>query len=669
MNVLISRLGIAGRISAIVAILLVMAGSLGYLGYGGMSHYEERVHDLLRASERAIIGEEINGLVYAAVMDSRGVYHARDIAEAKKFGDGLLKFLKQIDAKVNKWESLVDPARRQEFIQLKAVVAEFIRFRTELVRLGVEVGPAAADAYGNNDANRKNRQALNVQLEKMVAIAHADTEATEESLDRFYDERSTVMIAAAVAGLLLSALVAGLLSLFTLIRPLGRLNASMRRLAEGDLDVEVPCRSYRDQIGEMAGAVMVFKEHALTNAQLTREQERMRDKAAAERMEALRHMAETIETETGAAVSAVAERTSELTDNATRMAQSAQAVGANSQNVASAATQALANAQAVASASEELSASIREIAQQINSARNVTAGAVGASEQAQVTILKLSDAVGQISAVTKLISDIAAQTNLLALNATIEAARAGEAGRGFAVVAAEVKSLASQTAKATDEIAHQIASVQEATGRAVGAVSEITSSIRSVEDVSTAVAAAIEQQSATTSEIARNVNETSTAAREVAQRINEVSDEARSTHERAGMVSKVSGEVADSIAALRQAVIRAVRTSTSEVDRRSSPRYPVNRSGSLRHGGRNLPMQVLDCSRSGALLGGNAEVHAGDRIELSIEGFPAVLPGIVRGVSAAGIHLKFELTAEQHEKTAPAFDRLFAGFTSLKLAA
>jgi methyl-accepting chemotaxis protein len=671
MTATFSRLGIAGRIFAIVFMLLTLAGGLGFLGYGGMAHYEDRVHDLLSASERAQVGEEVNGLVYAVVMESRGVYHAKDTAEAKKFGDGQVKFLRKIEARVKDWEALMPPERKGEFDALKGVLGEFVRFRVELARLGAEEGPAAADAWGNNDSNRKNRQALNAELEKVVARAHADVAQVEQALNDFYETRIIYMLIAAAAGVVLCAAIAFLMAHFTIVAPLSRLTWSMRELSAGKLDARVPCAEFRDQIGEMSAALSVFKDQALQNVALTAEQERLRERAAQDRSEALHRMAETIERETGTAVALVAEKTVELADNATRMASSAEAVGANSQSVASAASQALANAQTVASASEELSASISEIAQQITQARQVTAGAVGASEEAQKVISELSDAVKQISVVTQLITEIAGQTNLLALNATIEAARAGEAGRGFAVVAAEVKSLATQTAKATEEIGTQIGAVEQATGRAVSAVQQITRSIRSVEDVSVSVASAIEEQSATTNEIARNVNETSSAAQEVAQRINEVSEEARSTGDRAAKVSHVSTEVADSIAALRQAVIRAVRTSTAEVDRRASPRFAINRPAMLRHGGRMLDVRVLDCSRGGALLGGEGHefVHAGDRIELQITGFPATLPGLVRSVSDTGIHLKFELSDELLEKLRVPFDQLFAGHSSLKLAA
>ncbi|WP_448189464.1 methyl-accepting chemotaxis protein [Azospirillum sp. sgz301742] len=525
---------------------------------------------------------------------------------------------------------------------------------------------AARAAYAEVAAAYHAHRAVVDDLVKGAERFNTATETDAAARETLF--MTIVWVASAVV---LTLLVAGVLGIARgVIRPVIAMTDVMKTLAGGDLTVAIPSAERNDEVGAMAGAIAVFKRNALEAEHLRRQQEEDRARAERDKRTALMHMAETVEREATAAVENVATHTGRMASNATDMAASAGAVSTNSQNVAAAAAQALANAQTVASATEQLTASIREIAGQIGNATDITGKAVAASGHAEQTMLQLVDAVNRISEVTSLINDIAGQTNLLALNATIEAARAGEMGKGFAVVASEVKNLANQTAKATDEIASQITEIQSTTAETVEAVRAITSAIRNVEAVSTTIATAIDQQGSATNEIARNVAQTSTAAQEVATRIAQVSDEASVTGERATQVNSLSGLVAQSIDQLRHVVIEAVRTATPEVNRRASPRYALNRPGTLSVAGRSCPVTVENASEGGAQVSGAvAGLSAGNAVQLAVQGIDRIIPAVVKGVEDGHVHLTFTLPAADTPAFADAFRRLVAGLRPMDRAA
>ncbi len=433
-------------------------------------------------------------------------------------------------------------------------------------------------------------------------------------------------------------------------------------LADGELGVDIPSRARRDEVGEMARALQIFKDNAIESQRLRAAQEEERQQGQREKLAALQRMAEAVERETRAAVEKVADQTRQMAGNADSMVDSANAVTRSAEDVVTAADKALANAQTVSAASEQLLGSITLIEDQVSTATTVTHQAVAAVESANVTIGQLSESVVRIDEVAQLIQAIAAQTNLLALNATIEAARAGEAGKGFAVVATEVKNLAAQTAKSTDEITRQIIEIQARTNGAVEAMGTITKAIGDVDSISTSIASAIQQQSAATSAITRSVQETSEAATAVTKRIAQVSAEANSTGQRASEVSAMSSEVAGAMDALETVLIRTVRR-TKDIDRRMTPRYPVENECQVTIDGQTVAGHLNDFSLGGANVAvGETKATSGERIALKIAGITPEIPAVVKSKQHGNLHVAFA----DDERTRPEFTREFTRLTEGK---
>ncbi|MDR3441252.1 cache domain-containing protein [Telmatospirillum sp.] len=336
--------------------------------------------------------------------------------------------------------------------------------------------------------------------------------------------------------------------------PLGDMTGAMNRLADGDKSIAVNHTKNHDEIGELARALETFKANAIRMDRLEREQEEQKMHAAADRHALMNKLADDFEHHVRDVVTTVSSAATEMQSSAKSMAAIADGTSLQAEAVAAAAGEAASNIQTVASASEELTASIGEINRQIGDSVKVAASCVSEAEATSEVMQSLSKAAIDIGAIVKLIEGIASQVNLLALNATIEAARAGEAGRGFAVVANEVKNLANQVGSAAQDITRQITGIQGQTSHAATTIENITTTIRRVNEISTTIASAVEEQGAATKEISRSIQETSEGTNEVTRNISGVTQAASETGTASAQLLETAGQLAKESEMLRRVV-------------------------------------------------------------------------------------------------------------------
>lgn len=436
---------------------------------------------------------------------------------------------------------------------VEAVRAEFFGTLAGIRQSVIEAGargsayPVSADAWVG-DATR----GIDAILE-LGRITGEEIDGLAASAARDATQSMIFGLAVLLAAALISA-AAFWLIVSRVMRPLEAIRSTMSQLAEGDKAVTVPGLDRKDEIGAMAAAVEVFRKNAEEIDRLEAEQVERDRLTAEEKRRMMNELADSFLASVGGVVDMVSSAATEMESTAQSMTGTADETNRRAVAVSAASEEASTNVNSVASAADELSSSIGEIARQVQHAAGIAAGAVASADATNRTVEGLAATAQKIGEVVDLINTIAEQTNLLALNATIEAARAGDAGKGFAVVAQEVKALASQTSKATEEIGQQISGIQSATAEAVKAIREIGGTIVSINEISSAIASAVEEQGAATEEIARNVQQASSGTGEVSANITGVSSAASETGTAATQVLGAARDLAQQAERLRQEV-------------------------------------------------------------------------------------------------------------------
>ncbi len=484
-------------------------------------------------AERAVLLVRVNNWRFLATHDAAGPGKFRTAAEqAGRALDALAEVASgEVRSSIGPVRDALATYRRDFDVTSTAILAQATLFTDTLLPM---------------------TKAMQAELAKAEDSLVRDAAATGNEAHAAVSNATMIQLSLAVGGLVLGLTLAFFIAR-GILQPLMGMTIAMSRLATGDYTIDVPARENSDEIGDMARAVEVFKQNGIETVRLTAQQE-AEHAAKEQRVVRLDTLTRAFEAKAGELVGQVSAAATELQATAQSMTGTAGQATQQATNVAAAAEQASANVQTVAAAAEELASSVNEISRQVAQSAKIASRAKEDAKHTDGVVQALAEGAQKIGEVVGLINNIAGQTNLLALNATIEAARAGDAGKGFAVVASEVKSLATQTGRATEEIARQITQIQTATREAVASIQGIGATITEISEISATIAAAVEEQGSATQEIARNVQQAAAGTQQVSSNVIGVSQGANDTGAAATQVLGAAGELSRQAEQLRSEV-------------------------------------------------------------------------------------------------------------------
>jgi methyl-accepting chemotaxis protein len=538
------QFSISTKLYALFALLAGLTVALAMYAVYNSREHAELSNEMRAAAHGARSVERVNSLIYAVVMESRGIYMSPDVAAAKRYGANLVKFNDEIGSTVADWQKIVQADEAAQFDEFSKRIKQFIEFRNELVRLGTEVNPAAGREWGDNEANRSVRTALNKDIEALAAHYAQRAERITARIDRGISTTGAVRGALGFIAILVAAFGMALIWR-AVIRPLARLVETMSELAQQNNDVDVPGTERGDEVGQMARAVLVLRDASIEKVRLegeTAEQRRaneserrknaeIQSKSAEEQAEAMRSLAEglsrmaqgdltfrlndgftgdyqKIKDDFNATIGHMQETMTAIVVATREVANTAAEISTSTTDLSQRTEEQAASLEQTSASMEQISATVKKNAENAQQANQFSIGTRQVADQggqivgeAVSSMARIEESSKKISDIIGVIDEIAFQTNLLALNAAVEAARAGEAGRGFAVVAQEVRSLAQRSSQAAKDIkelinksSSQVDEGVELVNRAGTALTEIVDSIKKVADIVSGIAVASAEQ-------------------------------------------------------------------------------------------------------------------------------------------------------------------------------
>ena len=647
---LLHRLNIGHRIYFLVITLLIFIGVIGGVGVYKMNvigHEMEEIAlrdiPLTQILEKITVHQLEQAILMEKALRFKGVSAH---AEGETF-DGLVKHFEKLAKKTDQ-EILEAEAMAEQMIQetrSKKAAKEFTHVLEELKKIEQEHKEYEHHVF-EIFKNLKQKSYTELNYSSGLDAKVIQTEEEQENLDHHIEsllsevsnftktsmdkaleneKRGKALITALSIGIFSLGLVLAYILARSITRPLGNLTHAMTELADGKLDTPIPDVQYKDEINAMATAMQVFQDNMLRAKKLEQEQEETKRKQQ-QRQNELKQLVGIFGSTIGAVFSQILDSSNNMVSQAQNMMQQSQNSQEMATSVATEAEESAANANSLSAATEEMVASIREISKQVTQSSEVTRQAVEFSSTSQKQVQELQQISNEIGEVVALITDIAEQTNLLALNATIEAARAGEAGKGFAVVANEVKSLASQTGKATDEISAKIQAIQNASGQSANSIAQIGTIINNIDQYITAIVAAIEEQNSTTEEIARNVQFVSESSGRVSENVQNIQTQSSEVGQSSQIVSESSNHMSSEAQTLSKEVdiFLSAMQSTNIEDDTYEPR-PIQKSAHADVNGAEWSGQVQEISCAHCVVSPAMTQEAGTKLNITIDGIDAPL--------------------------------------------